>query len=210
MWYSWTFLYKVHLAVNIYIVKFFCDSGYWPTKAEAVSGGKMKVGKYDNPSAVFCPCSLRFRENSVKAVTHDVFLRLQIFSSIYRETHSAGFSAAGLNACNFIKKVKETICSTGMFGSFWGSDHSNPGCPDYLLWVCHLPPPSPPLQNTSLQVCSVVWAPLLPLWPACQWVSKVPRFYWPIYLLPSILTSSSVFSDTSTRRSRQMKLKGSF
>lgn len=69
------------------MVTFLCDSGYWPGKAEAGSGGKMKVGRQDNPSVLFSSSSLWFHEPSVKAVMYNVFLRLQIFPSIYRETH---------------------------------------------------------------------------------------------------------------------------
>lgn len=119
MRYFWTFLYKVHLAVNVCMVTFFCDSGYWPDKAEAVSGGKMKVGRQDNPSVLFCSCSLWFHEPSAKAVMYNVFLRLQIFPSTQQ-----AFQLLELNVCNFILKKKnlQRICNTRILGSFCGSD----------------------------------------------------------------------------------------
>lgn len=133
-----------------------CDSGYWP-----VSCSKKKKKKQTWADritqvlySVHVPCDFM---SLLSKLSHIMFFSGYRFSflSTYRETHSAGFSAAGLNACNFIKKkkIKERICNTGMFGSFCGSDHSNPGCPDCLLWACHQPTPSPPLENTSLQVC---------------------------------------------------------
>lgn len=52
--------------------------------------------------SVHVPCDFM---SPLSKLSHIIFF-FHIFPSIYKETHSAGFSAAGFNVCNFILKYK--------------------------------------------------------------------------------------------------------
>lgn len=116
-------------------------------KNEPASGSKMNVGTQDNPSAVFCPCSLWFHNPSVKVVTYNIFLTPQVFFFIYRETDPASFSSAGFDACNFIKRERKSLQHGNVWLFLWFTSFNSR--------LSRLSPLSMPSASSLSPVCKV-------------------------------------------------------